>query len=467
MGTGWRSSLTLTVAMRMAAVTVLLGAAIFWLVYLAVDRFGDALVMQTIDTDIEALADQYNAQGLAALQARIGDRQAVVPLEREQPFYLLVAPSGQILAGNLAGRIEPAALAAIDPARSEAGELMVRGEPHPVLLRATLLRDDYRLYAGLTTRGSRAALAGLRSVFLAALAILTIGAVALGLLASSRMRQRLSDLAGRMAVLAGTSAPSQAGLQGDEIDALDQVMATVNQRIAQLMAAQRDVTDNIAHETRTPLMVIDARLQDILEHSRDPVVIDHAETASREIKRMLHLLDALLDIASAEASRGDTRGLGEVSLSDICLSIAELYQSSVSEAGLALKVRIAPDVRLAGEAMQLSRLLVNLLDNALKHGTGATFIGLSLAPGPVLVVEDDGEGIAPADRALVFQRYGRGRARAVRGHGLGLPLVQAIARRHGLAISVEALDPGAARPGTRFILSRPDRADTTERTSPP
>ena len=452
----WRTSLTLTLVLRMAAVTVLLGAVMVWLVYLAVDRVGDALVMQTIDTDIEALADQYNAQGLAALKARIGDRQAVVPLEREQPFYLLLAPSGQVEAGNLVGRVEPAALAAIDPARSGAGEIPIRGEPYPVLLRATRLRGGYSLYAGLTTRGSREALAGLRVQFLAALLFLAIGAVTLGLLASARVRQRLARLAARMAVLAGTPAPSQAGLQGDEIDALDQVLATIGQRIAQLLAAQRDVTDNIAHETRTPLMVIDARLQDILEHTRDPVVIEHAEQASREIKSMLHLLDALLDIAAAEAGRGEQSGLSEVSLTEICLSIAELYRSSVSEAGLVLATRIAPDVRLAGEAMQLSRLLVNLLENALKHATGATFVGLSLDPGPVLVVEDDGEGIAPADRERVFQRYGRGRSRQARGHGLGLPLVKAIAKRHGLTIRVSAREPGAGRPGTRFIISRSD-----------
>lgn len=452
----WHNSLTLTLALRMAGVTVLLGAAMFWLVYGAVDRVAEALVMQTIDTDIEALADQYNAQGLVALKARIGDRQAVVPLEREQPFYLLTDPAGRVVAGNLAGRTAPGALAGIDPALSETGEIRVGGERHPVLIRATRLRHGYSLYAGLTMRSSREALARLRIEFLVALGALAGGAVLLGVLASTRVSQRLAGLAARMALLAGSPAPSQAGLQGDEIDALDQVLATIAERIAQLLAAQRDVTDNIAHETRTPLMVIAARLQDILEHTRDPVVIDHAEQALREIKGMLQLLDALLDIASAEAGRGDTRGLGEVSLTDICRSIAELYQPSVADAGLALRLRIAPDVRLAGEPMQLSRLLVNLLDNALKHAAGATFVGLSLDPGPVLVVEDDGEGIAPADRELVFQRYGRGRAKHARGHGLGLPLVQAIARRHGLAIVVEPCDPSAPRTGTRFVVSRPE-----------
>lgn len=450
----WRTSVTLTVAVWMAAVTTMLGATIFWLVYLAVDQVSDALVMQTIDTDTEALADQYNAQGLPALMARIADRQAVVPLEREQPFYLLVSPSGVILSGNMAGRVDPASLAAIDPIRSQSGEIRIRGELYPVMLRATLLRRGLRLYAGLTTRGSREALAELQAVFLLALVLLAVGAFVVGLVASHRLRQRLNELAARMAVVGGVLAPSQIGLKGDEIEALDEVLVTISERINYLLTAQRDVTDNIAHETRTPLMVIDARLKDILEHSRDPIVIDHAEQASREIKGMLQLLDALLDIASAEAGRGDTRGLGEINLSEICLSIAELYRSSVSEAGMALKVRITPEVRLAADPMQLSRLLVNLLDNALKYATGASFVGLSLDHGPVLVVEDDGEGIPASDRELVFQRYGRGRARQARGHGLGLPLVKAIAKRHGLVIHVEAHDPQAVRQGTRFTISR-------------
>lgn len=462
-------SLMVGLAARVALISAVLGAGVFALLYGLIAQFAQDLALQTIDTDVEALADQLATHGQATLIARLEDRMALQPSERERSYYLLTGPTGTVLAGNMAGRLEAGALAGIDPATSQSGMVRLAGETHPIAVRATVLMGGLRLYDGLTMRGTHAMLGRLRWIFAGALALLASGTFLTGLLASRRMRRRLGMVTRELAALAGqplaADSPVPVERRGDEIADLQAALAAIGDRIAALLAAQRDVADNIAHETRTPLIVVEARLADILEHSRDPVVLGHAEQARHEARALVRLLDALLDIASVEAQRGSTQGLDEVSLSEICSSIAELYRPSIAEAGMTLVCEIAPDVRLAGDAMQLSRLLVNLLDNALKHGAGGHEIRLTLAPGPVLAVQDQGEGIAPEERDAIFVRYARGRARTVRGHGLGLPLVKAIASRHGLVVRVEdgegradteAAGGGDPRPcGTRFVVGAP------------
>ena len=445
-------SVTLAVAIRMALFAMLLGGVIFALVYALVADLSRNAVQQTIDTDIEGLADQLNTHGEAILIARIRDRTTLQPLGREQSYYLLLDPAGRTLVGNLGGLADQKALSTIDPATSEAGELRITGEDYPVAVRATLLTGGLQLYDGLSMRRSGAMLARLRLVFGGALLLLTLGTFATGLAASWKLRARLGDLSTKFGALTGLPGAPAQHQQGDEIDGLRSSLDDVARRISALLTAQRDVADNIAHETRTPLIVVEARLADILEHSRDPVVLEYAEQARQETRSLVRLLDALLDIASVEAQRGVTDGLEEISLSKICRSLGDLYCSSILEAGMTLSSNIAPDVTMKGDAMQISRLVVNLLDNAIKYGAGGQEIRLTVAAGPTLVVEDDGDGIAPEDRERIFVRYARGRAVHAHGHGLGLPLVRAIATRHGLSVRVEARDAKAARKGTRFIV---------------
>jgi signal transduction histidine kinase len=212
-----------------------------------------------------------------------------------------------------------------------------------------------------------------------------------------------------------------------------------------LLAAQRDISDNIAHETRTPLMMLENRLQAAMELAEKPELLIPLQAARAQVRSMLTLLDALLDIASAEAQRGDIKGLEYISLSEVARSISELYAASAEEAGVRLICEIDDEVRLQADAMQMSRLLVNLLDNAFKYGASGAFIRLSVAHGPIIIVEDDGPGIPESNRTHIFERYRRSGDGSRKGHGLGLALVKAIAERHGLVTHVETGENGGAR----------------------
>ena len=158
------------------------------------------------------------------------------------------------------------------------------------------------------------------------------------------------------------------------------------------------------------------------------------------------MLESLLDIASSKARMGDRHGLQPVDLSEMATRICELYADSAEESGHHFEWHIAPDVWIDGEESQLSRLITNLLDNAFKYVPEGGRITLTLEPGPVLRVADDGPGIPPAQAERIFERFFRGNGvqTGPTGSGLGLALARAIAERHGLTITLEPLDKGAS-----------------------
>ena len=218
------------------------------------------------------------------------------------------------------------------------------------------------------------------------------------------------------------------------------------ERVRRLLEAYRETSDQVAHEIRTPIMHLDQRLVKALAEPLPANVAEKLIEARAEIRRIVSMLESLLDIASSKARRGDRHGLAPVNLSELATRICNLYADSAEESNHSFVWHIAPDVCLDGEETQLSRLLTNLLDNAFKYVPEGGTITLTLQPGPVLTVADDGPGVASEHAERIFERFYRGdRCDASHtGTGLGLALASAIAERHGLTISLEAVDKGAS-----------------------
>ena len=218
-----------------------------------------------------------------------------------------------------------------------------------------------------------------------------------------------------------------------------------------MIQAQRDVTDQVAHEIRTPLVHLDTHLLRLIERSVDPALTTSLGQLRQEARGIAELLDSLLDIAASEARRGDRTGLEQVDLSQIAADLADLYADSASDLGIDFRPRIVPGVTIAGDAMQLTRALSNLLDNAFKYAGAGARVELVVEPGPHIVVRDNGPGVPEALRERIFERFERG-ADSGKGHGLGLALVRAIAARH--ALRVRCRD---AAPGAEFVIEAEER----------
>lgn len=443
-------SLALGVALKVAAATAVVGALLFGAIYQGLAHQGRSALLGAIDTDIAGLVDIYAGQGREGLILRLKERLDVAPAISETPYYRLTDSRQQVLVANLP------ALPAINPGASPTFSMRLSDPPVAVQLRATRLRDGLILAVGRSEERLEASLAQLQLMFGGALLVMVSAAFVIGGLASLSLRRRISAINTLFENLIGPSPVAVNGsFKGDEVSYLETNIRDAATRIERLLSAQRDISDHVAHEMRTPLMLLENRLRLAMGNVVSPDVLASLQAASDQTHSLLQLLDALLDIASAEAQRGDLKGLGDISLSEVSRSICELYAASAEEAGLKLICEIEDDVTMRADAMQISRLLVNLLDNAFKYGASGEFIRLKVSSGPAIEIEDDGPGVAKADRIRIFERYGRGGAdHSRRGHGLGLALTRAIAARYGLGLRLEDGTSG----GARFIVA-PEATD--------
>jgi len=399
----------------------------------------EASAEDAVDVDLAGLVDIYASVGQEELQSRIGDRLAITPADGSAPHYLLADDAGRRIAGDIANWPR------LDPSVSESGRIRI-GENTPAFARATQLGPDLRLLVARETGDSGPLLQRVALVFLIGGAVFVVLVGVFGRLAAARLHRRINLVNEAFRSPGGDSLASIERKHGsDEIDELAAHSAAALGRVRRLMEAYRDSSDQVAHEIRTPLMHLDGRLVRALAANPQPEVAERLVEARAEIRRLVGILESLLDIAASKARQGDRLGLEQLDLSAMVSRICDLYADSAEESGHSFEWRVEPDIWIAAEETQLSRLVTNLLDNAFKYVPEDGLVRLTLDPGPVLVVQDDGPGIPAEDRERVFERFyrGNGDKSGQPGSGLGLALARAIAERHGLQLTLEDSDAGA------------------------
>jgi signal transduction histidine kinase len=355
-------------------------------------------------------------------------------------FYLLAGPDGQRIAGNLSGVPR-------DPGWREGTIRLPEGAEAPVLMFAAPLPGGGALVVGRDLSAVRALeqrlLAGAGWVG-AAVLLLGLGG---GLLIGRGVARRAAAMEAALAAVQGGDLDRrlQAGSSDDEFDRLARRINATLERLQGLMAALRDVTDDIAHDLRTPL----TRLRTRLDAAAAAPSAAAIAAAQAEADALLDIFAALLRIAQVESGT-QRAGFTRVDLSAVAQSVAEVYAPAAEERGQALATDIAPGVAVTGDPALLTQMLANLVENAVRHGRAGGRVALAVTPQDI-VVADDGPGIPAAERERVFRRFHRlDAARSTPGSGLGLPLVRAVADLHGMTVALE--DAG---PGLRVRLSLP------------
>ncbi len=391
----------------------LVGAGWGWM------RADDAL-RQELDLvlagEAEGLIRDYEALGAGVLldSARISARRDALLL------ILVQTADGQPLAGHIEGA--PTSLRGYVTLR-------VRGQPTLRALGAMLPGGVNLVVAARLAAAEDAARALAWTPLIAALgsALVTLLLAFLAARALERRLASISDVSGRVTE-GDLSRRLPVTGRGDEFDRLVVTVNGMLDRLQALMVAQRQVTDDIAHDLRGPLQRLRQMLEEALQDGRTAKLPE----AIAELDAVLGTFSSLLRIARAEAGAG---GRQELDLSALVLAVAEAYAPVAEDAGRAFSIAVAPAIRIQGDAALLQRMLANLLDNALTHGAGAIRVGLQ--QGPVLTVSDDGPGVPEAERETVLQRFVRlDRSRGTPGTGLGLALVKAAAKAHGGNVSL-------------------------------
>jgi len=430
---------------------------------------------ETLVAEVEGLVEQHELRGLWGLRKVIEERVS----RRSDAIYLLISPLGERLAGNLASLPE-AALANPDGFDFLYQRPVMRGDGEPPRIenrgaRGVLVRfktSGYgREYAALLVArdiGEREELQRrLRAVvFRAALAVIVLG-LAIGLVFGRSLLMRVDQVSRTAAKIRdgdlGQRIPVHGG--GDELDNLAINLNAMLDQIERLMNGMRQVSDNIAHDLRSPLTRIRNRIEAALA---DPNADQRAalDETMADADRLLATFNALLSIARVESGEG--AGVrARVDIGAVAEEIAELYEPAAQEAGFELSCTTAAGLEARGSRELIAQAAANLLDNALKHAKGGTRIELRAERGPAgavrLTVCDDGPGVAPEDREKVLGRFVRLEAsRTTPGSGLGLSLVAAVARAHGARLTLTDGLGGAAGPGLCACVDFPAAGEKSD-----
>jgi signal transduction histidine kinase len=285
-------------------------------------------------------------------------------------------------------------------------------------------------------------------ILLLALVPAVILSVVGGTLAGLRAQRRLTILRRSAArIMAGhltERLPAHAG--GDD---LDQLVHIVNRMLDELETLVRDIKgvgDDIAHDLRTPLTWVRARLERGREHATTLGELGGAvDEAIAGIDQALDVVVALLRIAEIEHGRRYS-GFGQMDLGEIVQEVGELYAPIAEDRSLGLELHVASVPAVAGDRDLLFEAVANLVDNAMKFTPSGEKVHLQVETsegGPVIRVADTGPGIPLRERENVFRRFYRSdKSRHTSGVGLGLNLVAAVVNLHGFSLTLKDNAPG-------------------------
>ncbi len=419
----------------------------------------DQETARTIDAEANGLSEQYAQGGIRNLGGIINARAR----EPGSSLYLLTSPAGEPLAGNVAG-LPDGVINQSGYVDTPYDTIESAAPGRRALARIFLLPGGFHLLVGHDL-GDRLRI---RNVMVKALAtslffLAALGALG-GLFVARRVLRRIDAVnVSTQAIMAGDLAQRlPVSGSGDELDRLALHLNAMLARIGELMAGLREVSDNIAHDLRTPLTRLRNHAEEALRTGADaPGYRTALERMIEESDGLIGIFNALLMIARAEAG-ADRAGMQTFNLSQAVRDIVELYEPVAEEKGAQLRLDVAPALSMTGNRELIGQSLANLIDNALKYGapepgTPADIVVSAMARNgdAEISVADQGPGVAPADRARVLDRFVRLEgARSRPGSGLGLSLAAAVARLHGGSLRLEDNVPGL-----RVVIAVPTERD--------
>jgi signal transduction histidine kinase len=412
-------------------------------------------VTESIDTELSSLAEQYRQGGLRTLAGSVERRS-------RQPgsmLYLVTTFQGAAISGNVS-ELPNGVLQSDGWSETRYTRFDQSPDDDPrALVRVVALPGGFRLLVGRDLEEQQRIRETMGTAILWSIAVIVVMGLAGGWFVASRVLKRLDDIGQTSRSIMEGDLTRRLALAGtnDEIDRLAATTNAMLDRIAELMDGLKEVSDNIAHDLKTPLTRLRNRAEEALRTATgDEDYRAALEATIEESDGLIRTFNALLMIARAEAGQLQA-SISEFDAAEATRSVAELYEPVAEEKGVTLAVDAATALTIRGNRDLIGQALANLVDNALKHGapSGSTVsltaqrVGDSIEIG----VADRGEGIPLGERARVLERFVRLEASRTRpGSGLGLSLAAAVAKLHGGTLR---LDDNA--PGLKAVIVLPDR----------
>lgn len=418
----------------------LLSASYYWI---AISRPLSQLHTQ-INQEAQSLAQLYIVDGQAALITALEERaKHNVP---RKAFHAFLSPHGKLITGNLPSWPQQPA----DGWLSIEADIYHDGDEldFNALSRDRVFRNGARLIVGRDAEDIKDRSQIVRTAMPWLLVLTILFGVTGGLLMSRAIGRRLDTIsaAARQVIAGDLSGRVEMAGKGDDFDRLADTLNAMLARNQMLFEAIGRVSDNIAHELRTPLARLIARLETLESNSADPATVtQNTEAALDEAQRLQTIFRALLRIARIESGR-HTISLRDVNLITLARDAVELYAPVAAERAIDLQLEATDALIVQADPDLLFQALANLLDNALKHTPSGGLIRIEAniqGSTPHLTITDTGTGLLPEEMSHITERFFRGKAaHGLPGEGLGLSLVAAIARFHHARLSFRHKAPG-------------------------
>jgi signal transduction histidine kinase len=470
-----------TTAARLSALYLLLFALcaillVFYITSLSA-RMLITQTQETINDEVLGLAQAYKRGGLPTL-VRVVEQRSRQPSAN---LYLIADANGQILTGNVQS-LEPGVLGnegwttrpfyyrrygegELDRQRSETNQNQTQGESgrgHDAVAVVLTLPNQMIMLVGRDLGEPQRFRDVVRRALMLALGMMGLGGILIWFFVGRAALKRIDgvssaskrimggDLSGRLPVTGA----------GDEFDRLSQNLNTMLARIATLNEGLKQVSDNIAHDLKTPLTRLRNRAEATLAGKHK--VTDYREALEATIAesdQLIKTFNAILMISRLEAGYS-SENLAKVDLAAAIHDVVELYEPVAEEGGVTLEAAPMESIEIDGNRELVGQALSNIVDNAIKYSTDASekpavLVKLDRADGQIrLAVTDNGQGIPNEDdRARVTERFVRlEKSRSQPGSGLGLSLAKAIMKFHR-----GRLDLLPANPGLSVVMSFPEQ----------
>jgi len=436
-------------------------------------------ITTTVNAEMSEVTDIYGRRGLHGLFLTIEHRA----LRPGANLYLVTTPAGQAIAGNV-GALAPGVMGTIGWSETAYRRLDEQDNTyHRALVNVRQLSGGFRLLIGRDLEERRRLFGIVAKAAQWSILVVVVLGIGGGIFVARRVLQRIDAMTGTaQRIMAGDlSDRLPVGRSGDELDRLASNLNAMLERIEALMVGLKEVSDNIAHDLKTPLTRLRNRAEDAL--AKSGCEADYRAALERTIEEsdgLIRTFNALLMIARAES--GQARGnMDDFDAAAVAEGIHELYEPLAEDDGMTLRLKTAP-APLHGNRELISQALANLVENAIKYGKPveprpgeAKGSVVSLDAKQILIearregdrvllsVTDHGPGIPEGQRKHAMERFVRlDSSRSQPGSGLGLSLASAVATLHGGELRLGDACPGLvatlvlpARTGASVTLAAP------------
>jgi signal transduction histidine kinase len=451
----WRISLWATVAFACGTLFVFIFIERF--VANDIQRRSDAWLSGEIETlgDVaertpnDALYGRVVSEVAELAAHEVPNRQPSESPANDTVFFLQTSRDGSLKLWVGTGDGQPflSAIQATKFLQDRPTDIRAPGFGFPFKVASMPMNDGTRIFLGLSERDEQRVLWKLRGRFV----LLWLSLVLLGFVivfyttrrTLSHVRE-ITEAASRIGH-SDLTARVPTSRRHDEMGHLALTLNRMLDRIEISMHQLHTITDSLAHDLRSPLTAIRGKLETSLSIARDGEHTDPIVSAIDELDRLTDFLNKSLDVAEAKA---DALRLtpSEIDLDELLRAMIELYEPSMSERGLKLRMQSDGPLKILADAGLIHRMIANLFDNELKHLSSGCMVTLKLQPvggDACLILRDDGKGFDQEIRSHLLERRVKGKDS--NGHGLGLAFVDAVVRAHGGTVEASDADGGGAQ----------------------